>query len=83
MYFDYQCLHCHHTTTIKGKIGEIPTAPSHHKIKMRRVYDVPRFSVQRSRAEYLELATEGREAVPGFTAKEVRQTLDRTFTKAS
>jgi len=81
--FDFQCRACHVTTTVDSPIGQKPKAPYHHKRPMHRIWTPVRFTVQWSRAEYLERASRGEESIPGYTSKEVAQTLDKSFQRAS
>lgn len=76
MKFDFQCQVCPDIVTVKAVIGTIPRAPKHCGRKMRRIYAAMQFHVGYGVADYMNRAYEGAEAVPGYSRRETRQTLD-------
>jgi len=81
MRFDFACRHCKEVRTVKSPIGHTPRVPFHCNHPMRRLYDPPRVAITRSRSEYIERAYRGEETVPGISTQEVRETVDKGFTK--
>lgn len=76
MMFDFQCVTCGATVTIRGPIGRIPKTPTHCSHKTKRVWASPMFSITGSFSDYMNMAYEGSETVPGLSVQEVRHTVD-------
>lgn len=76
MRFDFQCRVCEVVNTVKGTVGHVPRTPTHCSRRMRRLYTAPKFHVSWGRDDYIQMAYEGSEKVPGLTTAEVREALD-------
>lgn len=81
MNYDFACRVCEVVTTVKSPIGHIPRVPFHCHHQMQRLWDMPRVNITRSRGEYIERAYSGEEVVPGLSTQEVRETVDKGFSK--
>jgi hypothetical protein len=76
MMFDFECKVCPVVVSVKGRIGKVPSYPTHCRHRMRRLYTTPRFHIQYSVADYANRAYAGDESVPGMSHQEVRATVD-------
>lgn len=83
MKFEYSCACCRHIETIESPIGKVPKVPYHHKRPMKRIYSPLTSQIQWDKSDYVDRAYRGEETVPGMSTSEVREVVDKGFSKVS